>query len=114
MNKLEISPKIGNILEILTGIYLVIISSYPFVVWYMFIIGLIPILSSIINLYNKTLGKRIKIGIEIVILSIIISYIYLITDLLSHSNQLTTSTPTIILSIGLIITLITFITKLFE
>ena len=102
--------KISNLLELLTGIYTVALSIYPYPVWFVFIIGLVPIISFAISLVNRTLNKRIKNGVVVVLLTIALTYIYVLISLSANS----TSTILGILGLGLIISIITFITKLFD
>ena len=102
--------KISNLLELLTGIYTVALSIYPYPVWFVFIIGLVPIISFAIGLVNRTLNKRIKNGVVIVLFTIALTYIYVLISLSENS----TSTILGILGLGLAISIITFITKLFD
>lgn len=110
MKKQVSGIKVANLLELLTGIYTVALSLYPYPMWFVFIIGLVPITSFTIGLVNRTLNKRIKNGVLIVLLTIVLTYMYVLISLLTNS------TPTIlgILGVGLVISIITFITKLFD
>jgi len=102
--------KITNLLELLTGIYTIALSIFPYPVWFVFIIGLVPVVSFAIGLVNRSLNKRIKNGVVIVLFTITLTYIYVLISLSSSS----TSTILGILGLGLIISIITFITKLFD
>ncbi len=102
--------RITNLLELITGLYTVALSIYPYPVWFVFIIGVVPIISFAIGLVNRTLNKKIKNGVVIVLFTIALTYIYV---LISLSTNLT-STLFGVLGLGLTISLITFITKLFD
>ena len=106
--------RIGNILELITGLYTIALALYPQPVWYIFILGLVPLTSFIINIYNRGLGKRIKGGIEIVLITIIASYAYVLFNITSNINISETPSIVAVLIIGLVIALVTFISRLIE
>lgn len=101
-------------LELITGLYTVFLALYPQPIWYLFILGIVPLTSFAINIYNKSLGKRIKGGIETVLVSIAAAYAYVLYNIISNTNVSNTPSIVGILAIGLIITLLTFIMRLTE
>lgn len=106
--------RVGNILELITGLYTIILAIYPQPIWYIFALGIVPIISFAINIYSRGLGKKIKGGVEIVLITIIASYAYVILNISSNINVLEAPSIIGVLTLGLIIAILTFITRLIE
>ncbi len=106
--------RLSNILELATGIITVALASYPYPIWFLTILGLVPIISFGLYTLDINLGKKVKGGVEIVLVAIAASYIYVLSSL--SQNNLLANIPslTTILILATILTVATLILKLLD